>query len=73
MAKTQRLESIGFGGEKRQMNKQHVTRITMSSGSTLYLVESDNTCTIRMIRKFMDNERISDSDFRHYVRTMITR
>jgi hypothetical protein len=40
------------------------------SGANIYLIESNNSCTIRMIQKAIDNADISDSDFRQLVRTI---
>lgn len=48
------------------------TTINMNSGSTLNIIESENSGMIRAIRKMMDNSAITDNDFRHYVRTMIS-
>ena len=48
------------------------TEIIMNSGSTLYLIESEHSCTIRFIQKMMDSSEINDNEFRHYVRTMIS-
>ena len=51
--------------------KKGKTTINMNSGSSLYVIESDNACLIRMLKK-LDNPAITDNDFRIYVRTMIS-
>ena len=56
---------------KNAMKKGKATTINMNSGSTLYVIESDNAFLIRMLKK-LDNSTISDNDFRIYVRTMIS-
>jgi hypothetical protein len=56
---------------KNALKKGKATTINMNSGSTLYVIESDNACLIRMLKK-LDNSTISDNDFRIYVRTMIS-
>jgi hypothetical protein len=56
---------------KNALKKGKATTIKMNSGSTLYVIESDNACLIRMLKK-LDNSTISDNDFRIYVRTMIS-
>jgi hypothetical protein len=56
---------------KNALKKGKPTTINMNSGSTLYVIESDNACLIRMLKK-LDNSAISDNDFRIYVRTMIS-
>jgi hypothetical protein len=53
------------------MKKGKATTINMNSGSTLYVIESDNTCLVRMLKK-LDNPAINDNEFRNYVRTMIS-
>lgn len=70
MAKLTGRTVRGFGETKNKMKGK--TFITMKGGSRLYLVESENVCTIRMIRKLVEDDRISSDDFRHYVRCMFT-
>lgn len=57
---------------KKSCKRGKTTEITMNSGSTLYLIESEHSCTIRFIQKMMDSTEINDNEFRHYVRTMIS-
>ena len=63
----------GFINSNHKSCKEgNLTEITMNSGSTLYLIESEHSCTIRFIQKMMDSAEINDNEFRHYVRTMIS-
>lgn len=64
-------ESFAVPATTKAMKKGKATTINMNSGSTLYVIESDNACLIRMLKK-LDNSTISDNDFRIYVRTMIS-
>ena len=76
MLKTQcqrKQSSFAVPANKETAKKRNSTQINMNSGSTLYIIESDNACAIRMIRKMMDNEKFSDNDFRHYVHTLLTK
>ena len=57
--------------QQKSMNKKKATTINMNSGSTLYVIESENSCLIRILTK-LDNSSITDNDFRIYVRTMIS-
>lgn len=56
---------------KNALKKGKATTINMNSGSTLYVIESENSCLIRILKK-LDNSAITDNDFRIYVRTMIS-
>lgn len=64
-------ESFAVPVTNKNAMKKGKTTINMNSGSTLYVIESDNACLIRMLKK-LDNSTISDNDFRIYVRTMIS-
>lgn len=64
-------ESFAVPATRKAMKKGKATTINMNSGSTLYVIESDNACLIRMLKK-LDNSAITDNDFRIYVRTLIS-
>jgi hypothetical protein len=64
-------ESLAVSATNKNAMKKGKTTINMNSGSTLYVIESENSCLVRMLKK-LDNSTISDNDFRIYVRTMIS-
>ena len=60
-----------FTGLSKKNCKERTTGFATCK-SPLYLVESEQSCTIRFIQKMIDSVEINDNEFRHYVRTIIS-
>ena len=56
--------------ETQTRNNKPQSACEQISGANIYLIESNNSCTIRLIQKAIDNTEISDSEFRQLVRVL---